>query len=260
MGKTLKIALFAALLSSVALADEWTKKFPVSGRPELSVSTGDGSVRIRTWDRKEIEVRVITVGWKIGSGDVRVIDHQTGDRVELEVHVPNGGFSFGRHSVSVELEVPRDIKSDIRTGDGSISLDGVRGETHLSTGDGSINADRIDGSLDARTGDGSIHVVGRFDLLTLQTGDGSIAADVENGSKMTASWSIRTGDGSLRLRLPSNFSADLDVHTGDGSIHSNLPVSESSGRREHELRGKLNTGGPLLTVHTNDGSVSLDRL
>jgi hypothetical protein len=260
VNKILRMALVTALLSSVASADEWSKKFPVSGRPELRVSTGDGSVRVRTWDRKEIEARVITTGWKIGPSEVRVVDHQTGDRVELEVRVPNLGFSFGRHSISVELQVPRDLQSDIRTGDGSISLDGVRGETHLSTGDGSIDAQHIDGTLDAHTGDGSMHVVGRFDLLTLQTGDGSIAADVENGSKMSASWSIRTGDGSLQLRLPSTFSADLDVHTGDGSIHSNLPVSGSSGRPEHELRGKLNAGGPLLTVHTNDGSVSLERL
>jgi hypothetical protein len=254
------MVLFTAVLSSTALADEWSKKFPVSGRPELRVSTGDGSVRVRTWDRREIEARVITTGWKIGPDEVRVVDHQTGDRVELEVRVPNNGFSFGRRSVSVELEVPRDLMSDIRTGDGSVSLEGVRGETHLSTGDGSINAERIDGSLDARTGDGSMHVVGRFDLLTLQTRDGSIAADVENGSKMNASWSIRTGDGSLRLRLPSNFSADLDVRTGDGSIHSDLPVASTGSHRDNELRGKLNAGGPLLTVHTNDGSVSLERL
>jgi hypothetical protein len=193
---------------------------------------------------------------------VRVIDHQTGDRVELEVRAPNLNFgnNFSNRSIRVELQVPRNLNSDIRTGDGSISLESVRGETHLSTGDGSIHAEGIDGILDAHTGDGSMHVRGRFDLLTLQTGDGSIDAAVEDGSKMTASWSIRTGDGSLRLRLPSNFSADLDVRTGDGSIHSSLAVNSSTGRRQNELRGKLNAGGPLLTVHTSDGSVSLEHL
>lgn len=261
MSRILQLSLLTALLSTAVLADEWSKKFPISGRPELRVNTGDGSVRVRTWDRKEIEARVITVGYKIGPGDVRVVEHQTGDLVELELRVPHVSFGLGRHSIELEISVPRDVRSDIRTGDGSISLDGVRGDTHLSTGDGSIRAEGIDGTLDARTGDGSMHVVGRFDSLNLQTGDGSISADVENGSKMNASWSIRTGDGSLHLRLPSNFSADLDVHTGDGSIHSNLPLTSSSGgRRQNELRGRLNAGGPLLTVHTNDGSVSLDRL
>jgi len=260
MLRALQLTLAGALLTTAAFADDWSKKFPVSGHAELHVSTGDGSVRVRTWDRKEIEARVTTVGWKIGPDDVRVIDHQTGDRVELEVRIPRLGFSLGRRSVEIELQVPRDLKSDIRTGDGSISLESVRGETHLATGDGSIQADGIDGSLDARTGDGSIHARGRFDLLTLQTGDGSIDATVENGSKMSSSWSIHTGDGSLRLRLPSTFSANLDVQTGDGGIHSDLPVTESSGHRQNVLRGKLNAGGSLLTVRTGDGSVNIERL
>src|SRR5579863_8142626 len=184
MRKLLQMAALLAVLSSVALADEWSKKFPVSGRPDLRVSTGDGSIRVRAWDRKEIEARVITVGWKIASDEVRVIDHQTGDRIELDVRAPNTLLSLGRRSISVELQVPRDLLSDLRTGNGSISLDSVGGETHLSTGDGSINAEGLDGKLDARTGDGSMHVRGRFDLLQLQTGDGSIYAEVENGSKM----------------------------------------------------------------------------
>jgi hypothetical protein len=32
------------------------KRFPVSGRPDLSLSTFDGSVEIRAWDRPEILV------------------------------------------------------------------------------------------------------------------------------------------------------------------------------------------------------------
>ncbi len=260
MRRMLQLSLLAALLTTGLFADEWSKRFPVSGRPDLRVSTGDGSIHVRAWDRKEIEARVTTVGWKIASDEVRVVDHQTGDRIELEVHAPTTHFSLGRRSISVELQVPRDLISDFRTGNGSISLDSVRGETHLSTGDGSISAEGLDGKLDAHTGDGSMHVSGRFDLLQLQTGDGSINAEVESGSKMTASWSLRTGDGSLLLRLPPDLSANLDVHTGDGAIHSNLPVTFTSARRDNELRGKLNAGGPLLTVNTKDGSVSLERL
>jgi len=260
MQRVLQLSLVAALLTTAAFADEWSKKFPVSGRPELRVSTGDGSVRVRTWDRKEIEARVITTGWKIAPDQVRVVDHQTGDRVDIEVHTPNTSFSLGRRSIEVELQVPRELMSDIRTGDGSITIEGLRGDTHLQTGDGSIHADGLDGKFDAHTGDGSVHARGRFDMLTLQTGDGSIDAEVENGSKVTGSWSIHTGDGSVRLRVPANLSAELDVHTGDGSIHSNLSVATTGSRRENELRGKLNAGGPLLTVRTNDGSVTLDRL
>ncbi|HYL76220.1 MAG TPA: hypothetical protein VEU96_18565 [Bryobacteraceae bacterium] len=257
-----QLSLAAALVNTAALADEWSKKFTVSGKPTLRVDANDGSVQIRTWDRKEIEARVTTVGWRLSPDEVRVIDRQTGDRVEVEVRIPHRPFSvmFGRRSIRVEIQVPRELQSDIHTGDGAITVEGLHGETHLSTGDGHIDADSLDGTLDANTGDGKIRARGRFDLLNLHTGDGSIEAEIASGSRMNSAWTVRTGDGHVTLRLPTNFSADLDVHTGDGHIQSDLPVTVSGMRHEHELRGRLNAGGQLFTVRTNDGSIRLERL
>ena len=253
--------LAIAISSGAALADDWSKTFQISGHPDLRVNANDGSVTVRTWDRKEIEARVTTVRWRIPS-DVQVIDHQTGDHVEIEVRMPHHAFAFnfGQRNIQVELRVPRELRSDIRTGDGSIVAENLRGETRLSTGDGRIEATSLDGTLDAQTGDGRIVIRGRFDMLNLHTGDGSIEAEVNNGSRITSEWSVRTGDGHVTLRLPANFSADLDVHTGDGHIQSDLPVTASGSRSDHELRGKLNAGGPLLVVRTNDGSIRLEKM
>jgi len=263
MSRTLlQLVVAAACVSTAALADDWSKRFTVSGKPELRVDANDGSVRVRTWDRNEIDAKVTTVGWRIASSEVQIIDRQVGNRVELEVRIPHRPFSamFGHRSIRVEIQVPRELRSDIRTGDGSITVESLRGETRLNTGDGRIDADSVDGKLEASTGDGKIRVRGRFDQLSLHTGDGSIEAEIASGSKMTSEWTVRTGDGHVTLRLPPNFSAELDVHTGDGHIDSDLPVTVSGARRDHELRGRLNAGGPLFTVRTNDGSIRLERL
>ena len=262
MQGTFLLAVSASLaISANALADDWSKRFPVSGKPDLRVDVNDGSITVHAWDRKEIEARVTTVRWKIPS-DVQVIDRQSGDRVEVEVRMPHRAFSlnFGERSVRVELSVPRDLKSDIRTGDGSIVVEDLRGETHLSTGDGRIEATSLDGALEAQTGDGRLRVTGRFDVLNLRTGDGSIEADLNNGSRMSAEWSVRTGDGHVTLRLPADLSANLEVHTGDGRIQSDLPVTVSGYQSEHELRGKLNAGGPPFIVRTNDGSIRIEKM
>jgi DUF4097 and DUF4098 domain-containing protein YvlB len=255
------LLMLSVAASTVAFADDWSKKFVVSGKPELRVDANDGSVTIHTWDRKEIEAKITTVGWRISSSEVQIIDHQLGDLVKLEIRMPHRAFiGFGSRSIRVELQVPRELRSDIRTGDGSILVDSLRGETRLNTGDGRIDAEGLDGKLEASTGDGKIRVRGRFDQLTLHTGDGSIEAEVASGSRMTSEWTVRTGDGHVTLRLPANLSAELDVHTGDGHIQSDLPVTVSGPHREHELRGRLNAGGPLFTVRTNDGSIRLERL
>ena len=49
----------------------------------------------------------------------------------------------------------------------------------------------------------------------------------------------------------------MDLHTGDGHIDLDMPVTTEGKLRENEVRGKLNGGGNLLTIHTSDGSIRL---
>jgi len=104
-------------------------------------------------------------------------------------------------------------------------------------------------------------VAGRFDVLQLGTSDGRIEARVLAGSTMASSWDLHTGDGSITLQLPENFAADVDLHTSDGHITVDLPVAVE-GRLDgsKNIHGKINGGGNLLTVHTGDGSIRIERL
>ncbi|MBZ5622735.1 MAG: DUF4097 domain-containing protein [Acidobacteriia bacterium] len=258
-----QIAMAATLAGGTAFADDWAKTFAVGTRPEIRVETDDGSVRIRPGEDTKIVARVTTLGWKIAPGEVQVRESQTGDRVELIVRITHRPFTFNSSGrwIRVELQVPRQIRSDVRTGDGNIDIQGLDGETRLHTGDGRIDAGPLDGSLSAESGDGHMRVRGRLDLLTLHTGDGSIEADVLPGSKMSSGWRVETGDGSVTMRLPRDFGADLELHTGDGHITMDLPalnaVSEKQGQDVH---ARLNGGGKALSVRTGDGSIHIGPL
>lgn len=249
-----------AAAASVTFADDWHKAFPVSGKPDLRVEVTDGSVSIRSSDRSEIVARVTTQGWKISDSEVRITEHQSGNRVEIDVRTPRMSVSFGRHSVEMDLLVPRELLAQIHSGDGRISAQDLKGEIHFSSADGSIEADSIDGVLEAKTGDGRIRASGRWDRLDLQTQDGSVEADARAGSKMAGSWRVHTGDGHVTLRLPENFAADVEAHTGDGKITIDFPVTMSGALSHSDVRGKLNGGGQTLVVHTGDGPIRLQRL
>jgi hypothetical protein len=255
---------FVALLAAVtALADDWSKTYTIAGRPELRVETDDGSVTIRPGADRKIVARVSTFGWKLAPGEVQIRESQEGDRVDLAVRIPHRPFSFNSNnrSIHVDLQVPRQIRSDVHTGDGNIDIQGIAGETRLRTGDGRIEALSLDGSLHAESGDGHVRVRGRLDMLTLHTGDGSIEADVLPGSKMSAGWRVETGDGGVTLRLPPAFGAELELHTGDGGISMDLPAVTSVSRSgDKDLRGRLNGGGAVLSVRTGDGSIHIRQL
>jgi DUF4097 and DUF4098 domain-containing protein YvlB len=249
--------LFGALLLPQARGEQWSKHWSVGAKPELRVHAGDAAVVVQAENRDGIDATLTTRGWSIGRTGVQVTEHQSGNSVDIDIKVPPTHFNFGEHSIKLEVRVPRELTGDIHTGDGSIKLLGLHGSVRADTGDGSIQGQDLDGSLEARSGDGSVHVTGRFDRLQLHTQDGSVELNVQRGSRMQAGWRVETGDGSVRVNLPRDLAMDLELHTGDGHLRVDLPLSVEGVKSDHELRGKLNGGGPPLVVHTGDGSISI---
>jgi hypothetical protein len=251
------VAVLTTLQGAQAQAEEWHKHWSVSGKPELHVSAGDAAVEIETGSSDAIDATVTTRGWSIGDTGVRITEHQNGNRVELDVKLPESHFGWGNRSLRVEIQVPHELMADIHTGDGSIKLREVAGSIRADTGDGSIEATHLDGNLDAHTGDGSVHVSGRFDSLKLHTQDGAVDLDVFKGSRVNDDWRVQTGDGSVQLRLPKDLNANLELHTGDGRIQLDLPLTVTGVQSEHGIQGKLNGGGAVVLVRTGDGSISV---
>lgn len=256
-------AFFGLMLamSPMALADDWTKSYNISGQPDLRVDTSDANIRVDTWDKNIVDVHITSTRYKFGDNGLRVIEHQNGDAVELELRFPHHVFAvqFGSYKVDIDIHMPRQGRVNLHTGDGSIELANFKGDMDLESGDGHEQIDSVDGKLRARTGDGHIRVAGRFEALDLNTGDGRIEARVLPGSTVSSSWDIRTGDGGVTVELPEKFAADVDLHTNDGHINVDMPVTVDGRIGDKNIRGKINGGGNLLTIHTGDGSIRLEK-
>ena len=277
------IALMAGVLAlglaGATQADEVAKTFTVTGHAKVRVETDDGAVRVSTGDIKQVEIRVVYSGYKLDR-DLRVSTEQNGDSVEVTAKTSGGGFwNWGvRHtSLRVEVHMPKDAdlyvhtgdgsveadsingNVDLSTGDGSITVQGVRGTMRFHTGDGHVEARGLDGQVDASSGDGHISVEGRFDSLKIKTGDGSVTARANAGSKMASSWSIYTGDGSVEMEIPGDLQANIDASTHDGHISVGLPVMVEGTFSSSKFQGKLNGGGQALTIRTGDGSIRLNK-
>jgi DUF4097 and DUF4098 domain-containing protein YvlB len=258
----LLIAVALGLVAALpAQADEWSKTYSLTGKPDLRVETSDANIRVTTWDQNTIEAKVTTERYKIGEGGIRIEEHQSGDSVEINVRYPHHAFTidWGQHRVDINIQMPREGRVELRTGDGKIDIDGLKGEMDLHSGDGSENLEAVDGKLRASTGDGHIRASGRFDELDLKTGDGHVEVRAASGSSLAAGWRLETGDGNVTLGIPADLAADVDLRTSDGHIDLDMPVTTSGKIRENEVRGKLNGGGGLVTVRTGDGSIHLEK-
>lgn len=258
----LAIGVFAiATLLSTARADDWSKTYSIEHMPQLRVDTSDADIRLDTWDQNKIEAHVVTEHWKIGDNGIKILERQNGDSVEIEVRFPHRNFvlDIGQRRVLIEIHMPREGKVALRTGDGRIAVNHLKGEMDFYSGDGRLEVDDADGNLRAHTGDGSIRVAGRFDSVELTSGDGHVSLTVRPGSRVAHSWVVRTSDGSVNLEVPGDLAADLDLHTGDGHISTNVPLTIEGKIDNQDVHGKLNGGGNRLEVHTGDGSITVDK-
>jgi DUF4097 and DUF4098 domain-containing protein YvlB len=258
------IDIVGADLNKYVERDE--KHFAVSGKPDIALTTFDGSIEIRPWDKADVQVVIEKRGRdKDAVAEIEVKAEQHGNRIEISVIEPKrdrGGFNF-HFSRSAKLIVSVPASSDVaaRSGDGSIDIERVAGHLQLRSGDGSIRGRMLGGDVDANTGDGSIRLDGKLTSVRVHTGDGSVTIHADAGSSPDADWDIVTGDGSVTLEVPDGFGAELDAHTGDGGIHMrDLTLSNVTGNiGKNSLRGRLGDGGRAVRVRTGDGSITLKR-
>jgi DUF4097 and DUF4098 domain-containing protein YvlB len=249
---------FAFALCCTAFADDWHKEYTLKDKPDLRVETGDANVRVVPWDKKTIDIAVSTINWKIGPGNLEIAESQTGDTVDFSARQRNAhwGVHWDLHQrADVTIHTPREGRFHLRTHDGRLEVSELKGDIELRTGDGKLIASKLDGDVRAQTGDGGMELTGRFDGLDARSGDGRVEIEALDGSKMTHEWMLRTGDGSIRLRLPRGFAAMLEAHTGDGHIDLDVPVAVSGRLRGNDIRGALNNGTYLLSLRTGDGSI-----
>lgn len=261
------------------------KRFAVSGKPEVTFTTFDGSIEIRPWSNPDVEVVVEKRGRDKQDVDlIQVKATQDGNRVEVSVTEPKtrGGFNFefGSHrSAKLLVSLPASADVFARSGDGSIDIEKVSGKLQLRSGDGSINGRMLSGDVAAQTGDGSITLAdvngdlrvdtgdgrialgGKLTSVHARSGDGSVTIEAEPGSAAEGDWDIVTGDGSVTLAVPDGFGAELDAHTGDGRIRmEDVTLSNVTGALgRNSVKGRLGGGGRTVRVRTGDGSITLRR-
>ena len=277
-----------AVFSLTCLAQDpdhsWSRTYPVAGKPTLNLETADAGVEFRPCgDCHEIRIHVELVGRKMS--DYRLEEGQSGDQVHfLFKERPQLGPHMGWHNVhtQVTIESPAQITLEAKTSDGGVTLSGLHGDLSLTTRDGGIALDHVSGNLrirasdghvkvtdaegaiDAHTNDGNLTVDGLFHAIALHTGDGTLEVNLREGTRLGGPSTIQTSDGSVTVRVPRSFAADLDVHTSDGHLDCSLPLTmdhyQSGEEGGHKLRGKLNGGGTPLTIHTSDGNVKIEYL
>ena len=226
-----------------------SRTFSVGSAPRITLSTFDGQVTVRGWDKPEVSYTA-TKG---------AADEETLKQISIQAQQHGDGISISTINtedlngrVSFDLYVPRQSTLHVSSGDGALNLDGVTGQITLRSGDGPIEVANGGGQLQVNTGDGLIRVI-KFDgQVDARTGDGPIALD-GNFNAVSA----RTGDGAISLTVPAGSSFTIETNSMEELANEGFVVNEDITPSPRVKRWRIGNGGKVFILRTGDGKILL---
>lgn len=226
-----------------------SKSFPVSGAPRVNITTFDGHVTVRGWDKAEVSYNATKrAESEEALKQIAIESEQQGHVISINATNPH------QHNGMVNLEVfvPKQSSVHVSSGDGAVSLDGVSGELTLRSGDGAIEVSNSGGQLQVNTGDGTIQI-SKFDgQVDARTGDGAIALD-GNFNALSA----KTGDGEISLTVPAGSSFTIETNSPEEISNQGFSVAEDITPSPRLKRWRIGNGGKVFVLRTGDGKILL---
>lgn len=210
---------------------------------------------IRVPDRYNVDV-------KTSGGSVK-LDDIIGT---VDARTSGGSISTGRIGGPANLRTSGgsitvgggDGKVDARTSGGSVRIGDTTGPVEARTSGGSITLARIRGSVFARTSGGGISIEDATGSVDASTSGGSIRAQLSG--QLTADSKLSTSGGSVTVSLAPNVAVDLDARASGGGVRTDIPITIQGRQEDDELQGKINGGGPRLTLRTSGGGIRVKSL
>jgi Putative adhesin len=158
--------------------------------------------------------------------------------------------------LDIQIKVPKQTTLDLKTMNGSISVEGISGEMTIDAMNGHINLQDASGPVVAHSMNGRI--VASMTQVS--------AAKVSSFSSM---------NGSIEVTLPADLKARLKMKTDHGEIYTDFDVKVDSAngsttlavdgggknggvalpRTDHTLYGTINGGGPEMQFITYNGRI-----
>lgn len=274
-------SLFSVGLSGPETIEEIERSFRLAPGKALYVQGENGEITYENWDGDEVVVRATKVHAAVWGGfadryarriEVEISEDASGVRA---VQKGRFGFFFGNMKVRYHLLVPRNWSGQVtlRTSNGSIRAEGLRGEAELRTSNGRITVEGQSGSLKAHTSNGRIELSNIDGTVEAHTSNGQIRIDggrlegagrlrTSNGDvrlfaqlEKDAAYTVRTSNGSVILVL-AEPDVTVDLATTNGGIDLHTEVSTTRLGR-NELVGRIGDGSARLEVRTSNGTISL---
>ncbi len=287
------LACLQPICAAAASEGSFQRTLQVTGPVNLDLTTGSGSVNVRTGSSSQVEItgHIKTTNRFGGDAEARVKQIEANPPIDQSGNDIRIGYVTDSEllhniSISYEVAVPAETRLHSHTGSGSQSVEGIRRELEIESGSGTLKISDIGDTVRAQTGSGGIEIDRVKGNVRTKAGSGSIrATDIAGGFEghtgsghitleQTASGSVRadTGSGGMELRgvhgsleaeagsgtitAEGNPTGSWTVHSGSGNIHLTLASDAGFDLDAHTSSGSISVSQPV-TVQGSMGRKEL---
>ena len=258
---TLLLLAVSCILAGEEYKDNFSKTLPLKAGERFSLENVNGDVTVATWKDSKVEIKAVKTARRYkedldkveikveeGAGSVSVkavwpkFPHRANVSVEFTVMVPEGVNLDEVETVNGGVEITgRYGRASVGTTNGSVTVEDASGELKAGTTNGVVRISRFEGPVNAETTNGNIKLEG----LTFKDG---LSAETTNGSITIA------------VTAPETINADLRAGVTNGHITVDFPITlQSLHQSKRRIEGRIGQGGPEISLHTTNGSISLTK-
>lgn len=282
----------ALMVATVATAqDIVNRSFDVKSDGTLHIDADFGSVTIEPSSNSTVSVEMIRrVKDASDSEQEDVLEHHEyliesrGSDVHVESKFDNDGNNGiwrrwkndSRFSLEINITVPKTYNVMFKTGAANIAVADLDGSVRGKTGAGNIMVGRLTGTIEVSSGAGNIEVGGASGQIYVDSGAGNITLDEISGkidvstgagnvvASITGALSgdskMSSGAGNVTVYLKESVGANVDGKASVGSAKTDYDLSVKGKFMSKSFEGRVNGGGPNLTLNSGVGNVSLTKL
>ncbi len=268
------LAALFTLPASAAEKREETVEYTLDFTPGkmLSVHARNGGITLKTWARNQVFIRAEKKAKASDEeGAEKLLEtttieiEKTDSGIEIRTQRPDNKWNLFKDwniSVNYTITVPRNVRLDLDTVNGSIFVPPTTGNVKSETVNGSIKINGTRGAIDVETVNGKIVLAEIIGGVKAETVNGSI--EIAITEQIQNDIRAETVNGGVKLSLPSDFQGRIQAKSTIGHIDTEFPIEVKgrvSGRISKSIRGDLNGGnGPNIKLQTLNGGIDIKQL
>lgn len=229
----LRLACLMLFVASAFAAGPLPRTLQAASDGLVSIENTAGSVEVIAWSRDAVEV-----SGDLGSDVEELVFERDGDKIRIEVRIPNGRRGHMDVSSDIVVKVPEESSVNVTGVSTDVKVSGVTGELRLNSVSGDIEAESFEADVDAETVSGDVRIDGNGgknrSRLSSVSGDieahdlageiqaGTVSGDltIDGGSFGTVRAETVSGDLSFSGELLGN--GRMDVETVNGEVDINF--------------------------------------